>query len=153
MALCRTFHTAPVYGQRLTPIVPHFSGSGPGPCPGTGHSQCDYTIMAPLVIKHFVTLLTSGKEAYKWKWNSDESFDQFAFLYFRFTTSRWKTPLIFRMMMKRKRNLPRGRIKRRNKGRGGSVSLVSVMKKSRSILCSLYPAWSNSCACCYCIVK
>ena len=25
-------------------IVPHCSGSGPGPCPGTGHNQCDYTI-------------------------------------------------------------------------------------------------------------
>ena len=35
-------------GQGLTPIVPHCSGSGPGPCPATGHSQCDYTIMFTL---------------------------------------------------------------------------------------------------------
>ena len=39
---CRAFHTAPVQGQGLTPIVPYFSGSGP--CLYTGHSQCDYTI-------------------------------------------------------------------------------------------------------------
>ena len=43
MVLCGTFHTAPGHGQGLTPIVPHCSTSGPGPCPGTGHSQCDYT--------------------------------------------------------------------------------------------------------------
>ena len=33
MVLCRTFHTAPEQGQRLTPIVPHSSGSGPVPVP------------------------------------------------------------------------------------------------------------------------
>ena len=44
MVLCRTFHTGPKQGQGLTPIVPHYSGSGPSPCPSTGHSQCDYTI-------------------------------------------------------------------------------------------------------------
>ena len=27
----------------LTFLVPHCSGSSPGPCPGTGHSQCVYT--------------------------------------------------------------------------------------------------------------
>ena len=42
--LCRTFHTEPKQVQGLTPIVHHCSGSGPGPCPGTGHSECDYTI-------------------------------------------------------------------------------------------------------------
>ena len=32
-------------GQVLTPIVLHCSCSGPGPipCPGTGHSRCDYS--------------------------------------------------------------------------------------------------------------
>ena len=44
MVLYRTFHTAPEQGQGLTPIVPYYSGSGPVSCPGTGHSQCDYTI-------------------------------------------------------------------------------------------------------------
>ena len=46
MVLCITFHIAPEQGQGLTLIVPHCSGSGAGPCscPGTGHSQCDYTI-------------------------------------------------------------------------------------------------------------
>ena len=44
MVLCRTFYTAPEQGQGLTPIVPHCSGSGPSPCPGTRHSQCDYTV-------------------------------------------------------------------------------------------------------------
>ena len=43
IVLCRTFHTAPVQGQGLAPIVPHCSDSGPGPCPSTGHNQCDYT--------------------------------------------------------------------------------------------------------------
>ena len=28
IVLCRTFQTAPQQGQRPTPIVPHFSGSG-----------------------------------------------------------------------------------------------------------------------------
>ena len=40
MLLCRTFHTAPEQGWGLTPVVPHCSGSSPGPCPGTGHNQC-----------------------------------------------------------------------------------------------------------------
>ena len=44
IVLCGTFHTAPEQGQGLTPIVPHCSGSGPSPCPSTGHSQCDYTV-------------------------------------------------------------------------------------------------------------
>ena len=43
MVLCRTFHITPEQGRgSLTPIVPHCSGFGP--CPGTGHSQCDYSI-------------------------------------------------------------------------------------------------------------
>ena len=41
----RNFHTAPEQGQEPTPIVPYCSVSGPGLCPGTGHSQCDYTII------------------------------------------------------------------------------------------------------------
>ena len=41
-----TFHTAPEQAQGPTPIVPHCSGSGPGACPDTAHSQCDYTITA-----------------------------------------------------------------------------------------------------------
>ena len=44
VVLCRTFHTAPIQGQGPTPIGPYCSGSGPSPCPGTGHSQYDYTI-------------------------------------------------------------------------------------------------------------
>ena len=44
MGCSGTFLAAPEQGQGLTPIVPHCSGSGPGPCPGTGHSQCDYTM-------------------------------------------------------------------------------------------------------------
>ena len=44
MVLCRAFHTAPKQGQGPTPIVRHCSSSDPGPCPGTGHSPCDYTI-------------------------------------------------------------------------------------------------------------
>ena len=44
MVLCRTFHIALEQGHGLTLIIPHCSGSGPGPCPGTGHSQCDNTI-------------------------------------------------------------------------------------------------------------
>ena len=31
-------------GQGQTPIHAYCSGSVPGPCPGTGHSQCDYAI-------------------------------------------------------------------------------------------------------------
>ena len=42
--VCRTFHTASEQGQGLTPIIPHSPGSDPGPCPGTSHSKCDYTI-------------------------------------------------------------------------------------------------------------
>ena len=65
------------------------------------------------------------------------SFLQFIFLYFRFTTSRWKTLHTFQMMMKRKRNLHRGRIKRRNKGRRESVSnyaqLFVVYAKNEAI--------------------
>ena len=41
VVLCRTFHIAPEQGQGPTPIVPHCSG----PCPGTGHNQCDYTVI------------------------------------------------------------------------------------------------------------
>ena len=41
MFLCRTFHTVPEQGQGMTPIVLS-SGSGPGLCFGTRHSQCDY---------------------------------------------------------------------------------------------------------------
>ena len=33
-----------VLKKGLTPIVSHCSDSGPCLCPGTGHSQCDYTI-------------------------------------------------------------------------------------------------------------
>ena len=51
MVLCRTFHTATEQGQGPTPIVPHCSGSGPGPCPSTGHSQCDYTITESCVLQ------------------------------------------------------------------------------------------------------
>ena len=48
MVLSRTFHTAPEQGHGLTPIVLHFSG--PGPCPGTVHSQCDYTLHWNLIV-------------------------------------------------------------------------------------------------------
>ena len=50
MVLCRAFHTAPEQGQGLTPIAPHYSGSNLDPCPGTGHSQCDYTSMRPSLL-------------------------------------------------------------------------------------------------------
>ena len=46
IVLCRTCHTAPEQGQGPPPIVPNCSGSGPGPCAGTGHSQYDYTTRA-----------------------------------------------------------------------------------------------------------
>ena len=49
MVLCRTFDTALEQGQGPTPIVPHCSGSGPGACPGTGHSECDCTITIQLI--------------------------------------------------------------------------------------------------------
>ena len=42
MVLCRTFHAAPEQEQGPTSIVTHCPGSGP--CLGTGHSLCDYTM-------------------------------------------------------------------------------------------------------------
>ena len=45
MLLCRTFRTAPKQEQGLTPIVLHVLVTGH--CPGTGHSECEYTISAP----------------------------------------------------------------------------------------------------------
>ena len=58
MALCRIFHTAPEQEQGPIPIVPHCSGSSPAPCPGTGHSQCDYTIhLSTLLFALFLTFV------------------------------------------------------------------------------------------------
>ena len=45
MVLCRTFHTASEQRPGPTPIAPYCSGCGPGPCHGTGHSQCANTII------------------------------------------------------------------------------------------------------------
>ena len=52
MVLCRTIHPAPEQGQGPASVVPYCSGSGPGPCPSTGHSQCDYTIMECRILNH-----------------------------------------------------------------------------------------------------
>ena len=63
MALCRIFHTASEQEQGPIPIVPHCSGSSPAPCPGTGHSQCDYTIHpSTLLFALFLTFVTGRNE-------------------------------------------------------------------------------------------
>ena len=72
VVLCRTFHTTPEQGQGPTCIVPNCSGSCPSPCPGTGHSQCDYTITS-LVYDSYVRskrpkpLLVMMKRAVRWR--------------------------------------------------------------------------------------
>ena len=57
MVLCRTFHNAPEKGWARQLCVHHCSGSGPGL--GTGHRQCDYTMMVEMTCMkvHAVSLL------------------------------------------------------------------------------------------------